>query len=94
MLFAILMISSVVLFTVAPFISLAKYYSVHNFGIKKNVFWIIVSLISWPLVPFILAWRNKDVLVVSIFSVSFGIWFMSIIYLLTLVLSVIPKVLV
>jgi len=74
MLIALLMISSVFLFIIAPFLALGKYYAPSNYSVVKNIIWVIIALITWPLVPFILAWRRRDIVIVTIFSLSFGIW--------------------
>ena len=88
MLFAMLMISSVVLFVIAPIMALGKYYSPSSFSLKKNILWIMVALFTWPLVPFTLALRRKDILIVSIFALSFGIWLMAMMFLFTLIMSI------
>lgn len=74
MLITLLMISSVFLFIVAPVLALGKYYSPSNFSVQKNILWAIITLITWPLVPFILAVRRKDLLIVGMFCLSFGVW--------------------
>jgi uncharacterized membrane protein len=81
------MVSSVFLFIIAPIMSLGKYYDPNNFSKSKNLFWIIVALITWPLVPFILAVRRRDILIVSIFSLSFGIWLSAMISYFIFVMS-------
>jgi uncharacterized membrane protein len=74
MLIALLMISSVFLFIIAPILALGKYYNPSDFSVSKNIVWVIISLITWPLVPFILAVRRRDLVIVSIFCLSFGVW--------------------
>lgn len=74
MLIALLMVSSVFLFIIAPIMALGKYYTPSDFSIQKNILWIVIALITWPLVPFILAVRRKDILIVGIFCLAFGVW--------------------
>jgi hypothetical protein len=70
MLFFIVVVSSFVLFVVAPVMALCKYYSPSTLSIPRNIFCIIVGIITWPLVPFVLALRNRNVPILSIFAVS------------------------
>lgn len=74
MLIALLMISSVFLFVVAPFLALGKYYKPSNYSTSRNIIWVVVALLTWPIVPFILALRRRDLLIVSMFCLSFGVW--------------------
>lgn len=36
-----------------------------------NIFWIIVTIITWPLVPITMAARRHDKLLLSLFWISF-----------------------
>lgn len=78
---------SVIAFVITPIVSLGKYYRPRALSVKKNILWVIIALITWPLVPFILAWRHKDILIVSIFSLCFGIWVTTLIYIFTVVMA-------
>ncbi len=68
----LLVVTSGVIFTfIAPLWIVFKYYSPKNYSVIMNIFWFIVSIISWPLVPIILAARNHDKLLLSILWISF-----------------------
>lgn len=56
---------------IVPIWVLIKYYSPKQFSTLQNIFWIVVAILTWPLVPIVLASRRKDKLLIRIFWISF-----------------------
>lgn len=70
MLFLLFVISSMILFIVAPLMTLTKYYKPSQLTVFKNIFWIIIGIITWPLIPYVLAQRNKSTFLITTFWMS------------------------
>lgn len=70
MLFLLFVVSSMLLLIVAPLMTLTKYYKPSQMTVLKNIFWIIIGIITWPLIPYVLAHRNRDTLLITIFWAS------------------------
>lgn len=51
--------------------SVKKYYSPSNYSTFANFGWIAVAIITWPLMPIILAIKHNDKLILSMYWVSF-----------------------
>lgn len=68
----LILVTSIIVFSiVVPVIALAKYYSPKKQSRLYNFLVPIVSFFTWPMVPIVLAMRNKDKLLMSAFWLSF-----------------------
>ena len=74
MAFIIAIIAATILFIIAPLIATWKYYRLSEHSFIMNIVWIIVGIITWPLLPFILASRHKDLKILIMFWGSFLVW--------------------
>lgn len=71
MLGLIVVVSALIFAVIIPVIVLAKHYSPSKFGFLKNIFWIVIAVITWPLIPIIIATREKENILLSCFYISF-----------------------
>ncbi len=71
MLLALILISCLFFVLIAPAIAVKKYYSVKNYSLLANIGWIVIAVITWPLLPIILAIKHHDKLILSMLWVSF-----------------------
>lgn len=71
MLGLVIIVTAIIFAVIAPVLSLVKYYHPSKLNVWKNTFWIIVTIISWPLVPIIIAARRSDKIVLGLFWGSF-----------------------
>ncbi len=76
-----MLVSMLIFAVVLPVISIKKYYSPSQYGLFRNLFGIVVGLITWPYIPIRLAWRAGDKWMITwywvsfvVFVVSFGYW--------------------
>ena len=67
----IIIVAAIIFAIIAPAISLIKYYHPAKLNIWQNIFWIFVTIITWPLVPIIIASRRTDKIVLGLFWGSF-----------------------
>lgn len=74
-------ITSMIIFAlIIPLIVLVKYYSPKQLSLLANIFWIIVAIFTWPLVPIVMALRRHDKILLSCFWISFLVFAVSIWY--------------
>jgi len=71
MLLSIVIVSAVILFVILPLAVLTLYYSPRDYSLGKNLLWIIVALITWPLVPIVIAAKKDAKYLLAWFWLSF-----------------------
>ena len=71
MLLSIVIVSALVLLVILPMTVLTLYYSPKDYSLGKNLFWIIVALITWPLVPIVIAAKRDAKYLLAAFWLSF-----------------------
>lgn len=71
MLGSLVIISAIVFAIILPVMVLIKHYHPSELSTSKNIFWIIVTFITWPAVPLIMATRRRDKILLSLFWGSF-----------------------
>ncbi len=86
----IVLASMIVFAVITPLIVIFKYYSPKKFSIIENIFWIILSVITWPLIPIIIAVRKHNKFLLSCFWISFLImavsgWYWSVLNVNTII---------
>jgi len=84
MLVIILILSTLVLFFVAPILALKRYYVPGKLSFVSNAMWFFITVVTWPLVPIILTWRNNDKFLILSFWISFFVWIVATCYWLVL----------
>lgn len=67
----IVLISAIVFAIIVPIWALLKYYSPSEHSLFSNIFWIVVGIITWPLVPIVMVTRRRDKTLLSLFWISF-----------------------
>lgn len=71
MLNLIVIVSLLAFGLIIPLIVVYKYYSPKQYSIFMNIIWIALAIISWPLIPLIMASRRHDKILLSAFWLSF-----------------------
>ncbi len=66
----ICLLSSIVFLFVAPIMAIKKYYTPSKNTAVKNGFWGVTTILTWPIVPFVLALRKRDTTIIMIFCIS------------------------
>lgn len=67
----IVIITAIIFAIIAPAISLIKYYHPSQQNILVRIFWIIVTILTWPTVPIVMATRRSDKIILGLFWGSF-----------------------
>lgn len=67
----VILLSGITLFFLMPLLALKRYYSPSQYSFLYNIFWFFVTVITWPLVPIIIAMRRKDRSLLTMFWLSF-----------------------
>jgi hypothetical protein len=80
MLFSIMVVSAFILLVIAPIIAVVRYYKPANYSIIKNIFWIAVAIITWPLIPLALSMQYRDTKLTAAFWLSLIVFIVSIVY--------------
>ncbi len=70
-LITLVIISSIVFFVVAPVLSLLRYYAPVKYTWWHNVLWTVITLLTWPVAPIMVAWHRRDKTLLSLYWVSF-----------------------
>ena len=84
MLALILIAATIFLFIVAPCWTILRYYKPEKFSLGVNILLILLTALTWPLVPVVVATKRRDALLLSMFWVSLLVWLVSLAYWLTL----------
>lgn len=68
---------------IIPLIVVVKYYRPSQYSLLANIAWVIIAIITWPLIPLILATKRKAKYLLVAFYISFlvmaiGAWYWSV----------------
>lgn len=74
---SIALVSGLLVFIIIPFLSLFLYYSPKQFSTWTNVVWVIVGIITWPIIPVVLFVRNRNMILNAIFWISLIVFVIS-----------------
>ncbi|HSX20706.1 MAG TPA: hypothetical protein VLG38_06265 [Gammaproteobacteria bacterium] len=90
MLSIVVIVSALIFGIIVPVIVLAKHYHPSKLGFIKNIFWIVVGIITWPLIPIVIAVRQKENILLSVFYISFlamavSAWYWSVLNVQTII---------
>lgn len=83
MLEGLLIIAAVFLFVIAPCWTVLKYYQPAKFSLSTNFFLVLLTVLTWPLIPVVVATKKSDRLILSMFWVSLLIFMVALAYWLT-----------
>jgi hypothetical protein len=71
------LVSGLIVFLIVPVIALLQYYSPKQYSTAMNVFWVIVAIITWPIIPVILFVRHKNTILNYVFWISLIVFVVS-----------------
>jgi len=77
-------ISAIALFLVVPLIIIKLYYKPESYSVPHRVFWTLVTVFTWPLVPLIMVTRRNSHHLLAAFWISFLAFAVSLSYWLVL----------
>lgn len=84
MLTSVVILSSVFLFIIAPVLTVLRYYKPAQLTLLVNIGLIILTVVTWPLVPIVVATQKRDTFILSMFWVALLIWLVAGAYWITL----------
>lgn len=87
-----ILISLVTFAVIMPIIVLKKYYSRSNLSTLSYITWVFVTILTWPLVPILVAVKKRDIVVLGGFFGSFLIMIIASWYWFVLSLSKLPNI--
>lgn len=74
MLLVIFCILSIIIFVIIPAIAIKRYYDPHKHFFFGNLFWLVISVLIWPLTAVMLASRHKDTKLTLLFWSALMVW--------------------
>ena len=77
----IFIVAALVFALIVPVITLKRYYTPSDYSILQNLFWAIVTIVTWPLVPFVMASRRRDKQLLVAYAVSLVVFILTCVYL-------------
>ncbi len=80
MLGIVILLAMIVFAAIAPIMAIRRYYSLKQHDLKKNVMFLLVTVVTWPLAPMLLTIKNRDYGLLSMFAISFMVCLVAIGY--------------
>ena len=84
MLLSIVAISALIFFVIIPFLVLKRYYVPHNYTVPHRILWTLITVVTWPIVPLVVASRHHYKHMLAAIWVSFLVFAVSASYWLVL----------